>query len=272
MEFTYSLELIGLLAQQVLEEGVRVHVSLLQPTADVVECLFGAVPLEFIRKGEAFAGFELFELLVFVGGELLADCFLDGCVFFSRFLEGLVSAVLHHKVGLGDHPVSRPGVWQHLVVVDGHLSDEFVLCLGLFLGFGIRLVDLGLDMAKSLLEALPFSFEFDDKVILKRVLQEQAASHGVDRLLVHLFDLFNVGAECHLICGLDQADRGQDELRAHLLDGLRDLPLHVGGKARLIPVVQLAGVVDELRHQWSVVVVDIALPDRPHQLLPELLP
>lgn len=109
--FTYSLELVCLLAQQVLEEGVRVHVSLLQPTRDVVEGLLGAMSLKFIRQGEAFACLEPLELFILAGRELLVDRLLEGCIVFSRLFEYLVFALLHHQVGLGDHPVPSSRIW-----------------------------------------------------------------------------------------------------------------------------------------------------------------
>ena len=95
--------------------------------------------------------------------------------------------LLHNQVALCQHPVPHTSVRHHLVAVNLHLTQEIFLSrrsLG-----DLRLL---LDVAEAFLHPNSFALKLRLDVVLQRVLDEHAAGHRVDRLLLHLLDLFHV--------------------------------------------------------------------------------
>lgn len=99
-----------------------------------------------------------------------------------------------------------------LLVINEHLTDDILLdflhLLRLFLfNFGnSRTLNLTVVFFKTLLLANGFV----TGVILKRMLEEHAAGHRVNRLLVHLLDILNIAAQTYFIGRFDMTDIGQE--------------------------------------------------------------
>lgn len=70
------------------------------------------------------------------------------------------------------------------------------------------------------------SDSFIAEVILKGMLHEHSASDRVDRLLVHLLDVLDVGAHRDLVSGLDLTDIGKDAEITHFLYCLGHLAMN----------------------------------------------
>lgn len=111
---------------------------------------------------------------------------------------------------------------------------------------------------------------FVAQIILQCLFHEHAASHWVNSFLVHLLDVLDVGAQRDLVSRCNPAnERNQTEM-THLLDGLCHFSMCRSRQARLIPVQNLACLVQELKHHWSVTPVDILLIDTAHVTFSDL--
>lgn len=87
---------------------------------------------------------------------------------------------------------------------------------------------------------------------------------------MHLLNVFDVAADWNLVSRLHDADPRQDAQVSHLLHRLSDFVVNRRGQARLVPIVQLAGVVDELRYKRRIFPVQILFGHASHVALADL--
>lgn len=188
---TYSIKLIGLLTEQILVKRVRIVVLVFQPIRDIVIGIFSPFSRKFVRQGELFTALEVGQDFFFIeAGVLINKLLFDLFLFNGILFENLIKAITHHEVRLSNHPVAGARIRHHLVVVDGHVTNQFVLLLSHFLGSRVGLIHLGLDVAESLLETDSLSLKLFFEVICQGVLQEQPTSHGINGFSVEFFHFF----------------------------------------------------------------------------------
>ena len=96
------------------------------------------------------------------------------------------------------------------------------------------------------------------------MLHEHTTSDRINRLLVQFFDVLDVRADRDLVGGHEQTCVWENTKVAHLLDCLSDLAMGACGKARLVAVVNLASLVQELAQKRRVLPFDVFLRDGPH--------
>jgi len=91
------------------------------------------------------------------------------------------------------------------------------------------------------------------------VAQVDASSHGVDGLLVHLFDVVNVRAERDLVSGSDLTSERKEAQMSDFLHCSSDFAVDSGVETGLVAIVKLAGGVHELCDESQVSPFDFVL-------------
>jgi hypothetical protein len=160
----------------------------------------------------------------------------------------------------------------HSVNIDTHFTNNSLLCLresasAVFLELLSTFHTLVLTFERITNSLLSFSH-----IICQAVLQKEPSGHGIDCFAMHLLDVLDVAANRNLVGRLDDSNPGQDAEMTHFLDSLGDSTVYRGRQSRLVAVVQLASVVDELRHERSVFPVKLFLGNAAHVPLSQLAP
>lgn len=150
-------------------------------------------------------------------------------------LKLFVNFLLNQQMGLGQQPVSGLGVWQNLIIVNTHLTDQFIITLSLL--FKLFKFRLSFNMAEPVFEPFFLSRQLLLNVVLKRKLHEQSACHRVYCLLVHFFNVFDEGSKRYFVCWFYQPNSRQQKLGPHFVDDLGNFALDFRLQSCLVPVL-----------------------------------
>jgi len=131
-------------------------------------------------------------------------------LFFRQFsdLLALLELSRHVKhVRLRRQPCPQLPIRQNLININSHLSKRLPDQIILFLFLSLKLL-LSFNICEILLKFSLHSLLSFAEICLQSLLHENTASDRVDRLAVHLLDIFHEGAYRDLVGRFDCADVG----------------------------------------------------------------
>ena len=127
---------------------------------------------------------------------------------------------------LGCKPFLLLLVGHHAVLIDAHLTDHSVRCLTYF---------EATVFSKFLRTFYVFKFPFVrvvdtflavSHVVHKTVFQKEASCDWIDRLSVHLLNIFDVASDRYLVCRFNKTNPRQDSQVSHFLNCKSNLAMN----------------------------------------------